>query len=272
MENIQIQSDLVEQLIELSKEAGKAILEVYNTNFDYQLKEDLSPLTRADTLSNNIICERLKALTPETPILSEENSDIPFNVRSQWNQYWLVDPLDGTKEFINKNGEFTVNIALIERSTPILGIIHIPVSNETYWGSVNNGSFFSKSNSKPIKINVSENPESPVRILISKSHQSNSLKKLLAIIDDYKVINKGSSLKFCLVASGKADVYLRLGPTSEWDTAAGEAIVKYAGGYILTADGKMMSYNQKDNLLNPDFIVSGNKSFISKLLPLIKKI
>ena len=128
MDHIQMKSDLIEQLIKISKEAGKAILEVYNTDFDYQLKEDLSPLTKADTLSHNIICEKLKRLTPDIPILSEESSDIPFNIRSSWKQYWLVDPLDGTKEFIKRNGEFTVNIALIENNTPTLGVSTLRLS------------------------------------------------------------------------------------------------------------------------------------------------
>ena len=157
MEDIQIKSELIEQLKEISKEAGKAILEVYNSNFDHQIKEDLSPLTKADTLSNNIICERLKVITPDIPILSEENSDIPFNIRSSWEQYWLVDPLDGTKEFIKKNGEFTVNIALIENNTPIFGIIHLPVTNETYWGSSTKGSFYIKGNNQETKLCVENN-------------------------------------------------------------------------------------------------------------------
>ena len=175
MDYIQIKKDLIKQLIEISEEAGKAILEVYNSDFDYETKEDLSPLTRADTLSNNIICERLKVLTPEIPILSEENSNIPFDVRTLWKQYWLVDPLDGTKEFIKHNGEFTVNIALIKNNRPIFGVIHVPVSNETYWGLEKKGSYLIDKNSNEIKINVSINPNSPLRIVTSRSHPSNEL-------------------------------------------------------------------------------------------------
>ena len=147
MEDIQIKSDLIEQLIKISKEAGKAILEVYNTNFDYQIKEDLSPLTKADTLSHNIICERLKILTPNIPILSEEDSDIPFSIRSLWKQYWLVDPLDGTKEFVKRNGEFTVNIALIYNGNPIMGVIYVPVKEELYFAMEGLGSYKIKINS-----------------------------------------------------------------------------------------------------------------------------
>ena len=142
MDDILHNTQLIDELIAISKEAGEAILKVYNSDFDYQIKEDLSPLTKADTLSNDIICERLKVITPDIPILSEENSDIPFNIRSVWKQYWLVDPLDGTKEFIKRNGEFAVNIALIENNIPIFGLINTPVSKEIYWGSQNHGSNF----------------------------------------------------------------------------------------------------------------------------------
>jgi len=269
MEDIQIKSDLIEQLIEISKEAGKAILEVYNTNFDYQIKEDLSPLTKADTLSNNIICEKLKVITPDIPILSEENSDIPFNIRSSWEQYWLVDPLDGTKEFIKKNGEFTVNIALIENNTPIFGIIHLPVTNETYWGSSTKGSFYIKGNNQETKLCVENNIRSQVRIVASRSHPSKMLDTLLEEIGEYKIITKGSSLKFCLIAKGQADIYPRLGPTSEWDIAAGHAIVKFAGGSLLTIDGESMQYNLTENNLNPYFVVASREDIALNAISLI---
>ena len=255
MDHIQIKSELIEQLIEISKEAGKAILEVYNTDFDYQIKEDLSPLTKADTLSNHIICERLKALTPDIPILSEENSNIPFNIRSLWKQYWLVDPLDGTKEFIKRNGEFTVNIALIKNNRPIFGVIHVPVSNETYWGLEKKGSYFIDKNSNEIKINVSINPDSPLRIVASRSHPSIELTSCLNKIKNYELITVGSSLKFCLIAKGDADCYPRFGATSEWDTAAGEAIARFAGGTIVNLKNKPLRYNSCDKFINPNFIV-----------------
>jgi len=270
MDDIQIKSELIEQLIEISKEAGKAILEVYKTNFDYQIKEDLSPLTEADTRSNNIICERLKVLTPNIPILSEENSDVPFNIRSQWNQYWLIDPLDGTKEFIKQNGEFTVNIALIKNNTPILGIINVPATGETYWGSEENGSYYSSNDISKKKISVSKNLGDPIRVVTSRSHKNANLENLLKNLDKYKLVRKGSSLKFCLIATGEADVYPRFGTTSEWDIAAGEAIVKFAGGYIVTVDNQAMKYNTKENLLNSYFIASSNRTSSENLLSLIK--
>ena len=269
MEDIQIKSELIEQLIEISKDAGKAILEVYNSNFSHQIKEDLSPLTKADTLSNNIICERLKEITPDIPILSEENSDIPFNIRSSWEQYWLVDPLDGTKEFIKKNGEFTVNIALIENNTPIFGIIHIPVTNETYWGSSTKGSFYIKGNNQKTKLCVEKKIRSQVRIVASRSHPSKMLDTLLEEIGEYKIITKGSSLKFCLIAKGQADIYPRLGPTSEWDIAAGHAIVKFAGGSLLTIDGESMQYNLTENNLNPYFVVASREDLALNAISLI---
>ena len=253
MKDIQIKSDLIEQLIEISKEAGKAILEVYNTDFDYQLKEDLSPLTKADTLSNNIICERLKALTPNIPILSEENSDIPFNIRSVWKQYWLVDPLDGTKEFIKKNDEFTVNIALIENNNPMIGLIHNPVLNTTYWGS-ELGTFLSKKNNNPQKIAVQKSQLVKSRIICSRSHKNEELEVYLRSIGKHQIIHAGSSLKFCSIASGESDIYPRFNPTSEWDTAAGQCIVESAGGTVETLDGERMQYNKKQSLINPGFI------------------
>ena len=264
MDHIQIKSELIEQLIEISKEAGKAILEVYNTNFDYQIKEDLSPLTKADTLSHNIICKRLKVLTPDIPILSEEDSDIPFNIRSQWKQYWLVDPLDGTKEFIKENGEFTVNIALIENNIPKLGVIYIPVSDEIFWGTNRYGSFYKNKNQDIERINVSKNIYNPIRIIASRSHPDPKLDSLLKEIKDYEVINRGSSLKFCLIAKGDADFYPRFGPTSEWDIAAGDAIVRFAGGYVLNTNGLTIKYNCNHSYINPNFIALSSKIIFNK--------
>ena len=266
MSDIQIKSVLIEQLIEISKEAGKAILEVYNTNFDYKIKEDSSPLTKADTLSNHIIFKRLKALTPDIPILSEESSNIPYHERSKWNQYWLIDPLDGTKEFIKRNGEFTVNIALIDNHKPIFGVIYAPVLNQTFWGSNNNGSFKMEGDKKPKRITVSSDNKEAIRIVSSRSHLSNELVSFQKNFKNTKTQSIGSSLKFCLVASGKADIYPRLGPTSEWDTAAGHAIARFAGGVVMTMKKEELSYNQKESLLNPHFFVSSNIELIEEFI------
>ncbi len=264
-----VSEQLIISTVEITKEAGEAITEIYNSDFAYQLKKDLSPITAADKLSHNIITERLKTLTPEIPILSEENFDIPYKIRSQWTQYWLVDPLDGTKEFIKKNGEFTVNIALIENNNPIFGVIHLPVTNETYWGSKVNGSFYSTENNDVERIRVSENHQNPMRIVASRSHPSEMLNSLLEKLVDYEIIEVGSSIKFCHIASGQADCYPRFGPTSEWDTAAGEAIVRFAGGQIVTTNGNSIKYNLKGNYLNPNFIVSNDKINADRILSLI---
>ena len=257
MEDIQIKSELIEQLIEISKDAGKAILEVYNSDFGHQIKEDLSPLTKADTLSNNIICERLKVITPDIPILSEENSDIPFSVRSQWSQYWLVDPLDGTKEFINRNDEFTVNIALISDNAPIFGLVYAPAINETFWGCNNMGSYHINSENISRKIKPQYKNNDSLRIVASRSHPSEKLTYFLENLnEEYELIEAGSSLKFCLVAKGDVDIYPRFGLTSEWDTGAGQAVVYNAGGRVLKHEQDELIYNSKESLLNPCFMVA----------------
>jgi len=266
MEDLQLKKNLIEQIIEISKEAGKAVLEVYNTDFDFQMKEDLSPLTKADTLSNQIICSSLKTLTPDIPILSEEDSDISFEKRSNWEKYWLIDPLDGTKEFIKKNGEFTVNIALIENNIPRLGIIHLPVTSETYWGSKNNGSYYVNANNKSKQISVSKKPENIITVMASRSHPNEKLDSLLEKIKHYKIVNRGSSLKFCQIAAGQADVYPRFGPTSEWDIAAGHAILLGASGNIYDLNGNEIRYNIRSNYLNPFFIATSSKELYFKLI------
>jgi len=258
---------LIEKVLKLSKDAGELILDIYKDyNSNFELKEDKSPLTAADIASHNLIVEGLKNLTPSLPIISEEDSSIHFKVRSSWNQYWLIDPLDGTKEFLNKNDEFTVNIALINKNEPIFGVIYIPVSGKTYWGAIEQGSFLIKRSGTQKSISVAKNTDKKLRIVTSRSHASKELGNFLEKIKDYKILRKGSSLKFCLIAEGLADIYPRLGPTSEWDVAAGEAIVKYAGGYIYDKDSKPMTYNQKDSYINPNFIVSNDSDLAKKLL------
>jgi len=269
MGHIQIKTELIEQLIDISIEAGDAILEFYNSEIDVQVKFDSSPLTKADLESNSIIVKRLKTLMPNIPILSEEEADISFDVRSKWNEYWLVDPLDGTKEFINKNGEFTVNIALIRDHKPIFGLIHLPVKKHTYWGCEDKGSFFLDQANNTRKINVSKNTNDPIRIAASRSHPSEELTNLLDKIKNYKLLEVGSSLKFCLIASGEADIYPRFGPTSEWDTAAGEAIARFAGGSMVDFENNNIIYNKGENLINPYFLVTTHQKLANKLLRLI---
>ena len=261
-------SEILDNLIEISRLAGDEILDVYNGTIDVTLKDDLSPLTDADRRSNAVITSKLSTLYPEIPILSEEGKKINFSDRKKWNLFWLIDPLDGTKEFIKRNGEFTVNIALIKNNTPILGIIHIPITHETYWGSINKGSFYLNENDDVLSISVSNNHQNPIRIVASRSHPSEMLNDLLDKIIDYEIIKIGSSIKFCHIASGQADCYPRFGPTSEWDTAAGEAIVRYAGGNMVTLNGNLMNYNAKEDYLNPNFIVSSDKIISERILSL----
>lgn len=245
----------------LAREASKAILEVYQTNFDVKRKEDCSPVTLADMNSHRIITGALSSRYPEIPVLSEEGKGVAFEVRRTWSQFWLVDPLDGTKEFVKRNGEFTINIALIEGQTPVLGLIHIPVQERTVLGDVRKGCWeVVEGGRRPLK--VSAPPlNGPVRIVRSRSHPAPGLDQLLSLIPSHEIVNRGSALKFCAVAGGDADFYPRFGPTWEWDTAAGQAIVTAAGGVMVDLDGKPFLYN-KENLLNGPFIVSSSLEWL----------
>ena len=248
---------LIEPVVDLAIKAGDAILEVYATDFDVQHKDDRSPLTQADMASHHVIDHGLKAMTPDIPVLSEESGLPEFAERSQWEKYWLVDPLDGTREFVKRNGEFTVNIALIENNRAIFGVVHVPVKNKTYFGCAGYGAELRDADSGPVKITVAEETAQPARVVGSRSHRGTSLDGFLDRLGEYEMHAIGSSLKFCLVAEGAADIYPRLGPTSEWDTAAAQAVVEQAGGSVLTLDGKPLSYNSKSEILNPYFLVIG---------------
>ena len=247
----------IEPVVELAIEAGAAILEVYASDFDVRHKADQSPLTQADMASHNVIDQGLKALTADIPILSEESGLPDFSERSKWQTYWLVDPLDGTKEFVNRNGEFTVNIALIEKHRPVFGVVHVPVKKMTYLGCTGYGAERREKGSEPVRISAAEQTAEPARVVGSRSHRGSSLDGFLDNLGEFELQTMGSSLKFCLVAEGAADIYPRLGPTSEWDTAAAQAVVEQAGGSVLTLDGKPLSYNSKSEILNPHFLVIG---------------
>ncbi len=248
---------LVEPVVAMAVEAGDAILEVYATDFDVQNKEDESPLTQADLASHKRIVAGLEALTPDVPIISEESGLPDYETRRRWERYWLIDPLDGTKEFVNRNGEFTVNIALIDNHRPLLGVVHVPVKNKTYVGCAGAGSNVREAGGEPREIRVAPTSGEPVRVVGSRSHRGASLDALLDNLGDYDMVPMGSSLKFCVIAEGAADIYPRLGPTSEWDTAAAQAVVEQAGGVVLELDGSPLSYNAKDDILNPHFLVAG---------------
>jgi 3'(2'), 5'-bisphosphate nucleotidase len=259
-------------LYSIALEAGKEILAVYALEFDVELKNDDSPLTLADKRAHHSIVNGLNAIDLDIPVLSEEGREIPYRERRDWGQFWLVDPLDGTKEFIKKNGEFTVNIALIEGQYPSVGIIYAPVLDVLYFGSVGGGAYKLVNASKAKIANEEELmqksvrlPENDdrkgIRVVASRSHLSKEteafINDLEAIHGEADVVSSGSSLKFCLVAEGKADYYPRYAPTMEWDTGAGQAIVEAAGGKVIRYEDKeRFSYN-KENLLNSWFLVEG---------------
>lgn len=252
---------LIESVSQISARAGEAILEVYATDFGVDAKDDASPLTQADMAAHRSIVRDLRELTPDVPILSEEAGLPAFEERAKWARYWLVDPLDGTKEFVKRNGEFTVNIALIEDHRPILGVVHIPVTGKTYVGGDGYGAEVVAREGTRMPIKVSIESASPVRVVGSRSHRGASLDAFLEQLADFEMVPMGSSLKLCLVAEGAADVYPRLGPTSEWDTAAAQAVVEQAGGAVLKLDGTPLKYNEKSDILNPHFVVVGPQDY-----------
>ena len=247
----------------LAISAGHIIMKHYKKDIKVIMKEDQSPLTNADLDSNNIICSGLTKIDSTIPIVSEE-SFVDWQKRKEWNKYWLIDPLDGTKEFINKNGEFTVNIALIENNKPVLGVIFVPVLSTLYFASQNYGSFklfcsshlSSLNQSNKIQVNVKKISDH-LLVIGSRSHSNEGFNKWVQEnITDYEFIKTGSSLKFCRIAEGSADLYPRFGPTSEWDIAAGHIILMEAGGSIISDDNNEIIYNAKENILNPYFIAS----------------
>ncbi len=248
---------LIEPIVALAIDAGREILKVYSTDFEVQSKEDESPLTQADLASHYCIMAGLESLTPGMPIISEESGLPDYEERRQWDRYWLIDPLDGTKEFVNRNDEFTVNIALIDNHKPVFGVVHVPVLNKTYVGCEGHGAERRDGDGNVESIRVSASSSDPVRVVGSRSHRGASLDAYLENLGDCDMIPMGSSLKFCVVAEGGADLYPRLGLTSEWDTAAAQAVVEQAGGSVVTVDGKPMKYNAKEDILNPWFFVIG---------------
>jgi 3'(2'), 5'-bisphosphate nucleotidase len=249
---------LRERSTQIARAAGREILEVYAAEtLASSAKDDDSPLTAADLRSHRLITQQLAELTPGIPVLSEEAAQAPFAERREWPRYWLVDPLDGTREFLARNGEFTVNIALIERHTPVLGVVHVPVTGITYSGVPGAGAWRHKAAEAAVAIHVAAHAAQPVRIVGSRSHRGDSLDAFLSRVGPHALVAIGSSLKFCLVAEGAADVYPRLGPTSEWDTAAAHAVLLAAGGAVRTLDGAPLEYNTRETLLNPFFLASG---------------
>jgi 3'(2'), 5'-bisphosphate nucleotidase len=245
----------------LAERAAVAILEVYGSDFAVEHKDDRSPLTAADLASHRVIVEGLQALAPHLPVLSEESADIAWAERARWTHYWLVDPLDGTREFVKRNGEFTVNIALIDNHQSVLGAVLAPVTGDLYVAARGAGAWLQQKADGPWQPIRARTLEQPATAAGSRSHGGPEHALLSQLVGgDYERLPMGSSLKFCLIARGAADVYLRLGLTSEWDTAAAQCVLEEAGGAVLDLAGAPFRYNRGESLLNPEFLAVGDGS------------
>ena len=254
--------DLLKAVLDIAQQASRAIMEIYAGDFAVENKQDDSPLTLADREAHRIITSGLQALTPGIPVLSEESKaqDHEFATRRHWQTLWLVDPLDGTREFIKRNGEFTVNIALIHNHRPTLGVVTLPAADMAYSGAA--GLSAHRTDKQSSVVIHTQRPARPVPIVVgSRSHRGDSLDALLSKLGEHELCAVGSALKFCRVAEGAADFYPRLGPTSEWDTAAGQAVLEAAGGQVLDLQGMPLGYNRRDTLLNPNFMAVGDPAF-----------
>jgi 3'(2'), 5'-bisphosphate nucleotidase len=248
----------LDQVIVIAKAAGVAIMQVYSTDFNVLKKDDQSPLTQADLAAHQLIVTALRKLTPHIPILSEESETIDYETRKAWQQYWLIDPLDGTREFVKRNGEFTVNIALIDKGQSVLGVVYAPVKDLLYFASLGYGAYKQVNSLDKIQIHTRLLNLKQVVVAGSRSHADERMQNFMLNLERCigvkpELINMGSSLKICLVAEGLADVYPRLGPTSEWDTAAAHCVLKEAGGDVVDQMGNAILYNSKNSLLNPFF-------------------
>ncbi|MEM9489840.1 MAG: 3'(2'),5'-bisphosphate nucleotidase CysQ [Myxococcota bacterium] len=257
-------------VLDIARRAGDVIMDIYSADdFDIQTKGDDSPLTRADLAANQLICDRLRALTPDIPILSEESAQVPYPDRRPWQRLWLVDPLDGTKEFIKRNGEFTVNIALIDGGQPVLGVVHAPALAVSYSAAPPDGAIrHDSAGERPLR--VAAPVGDALRVVVSRSHAGASTERLLDRLGDRHTVTcvpRGSSLKICMVADGEADFYPRLGPTMEWDTGAAQAVIEAAGGVVLALPERTPLRYNKEDLRNPHFAVapSAEASFIGAI-------
>ncbi len=244
----------IEDIKKIALDAGNVIMEIYKRDFKVEYKEDNSPLTEADIKANEIICDALEKLYPQIPMLSEENKEVAYKDRKDWEYFWCIDPIDGTKEFIKRTGEFTVNIALIHKEIPVLGVVYAPVIDDMYCAKKGDGAF---KNNEQLPLHKNTNQKEKMVVVASVSHLSDETQIFIDELDTKKIeqTSKGSSLKLCMVAEGVADIYPRLAPTMEWDTAAADAIVREAGKMTFQYEtNKPVLYN-KENLLNPWFVV-----------------
>ncbi len=252
----------IQQLLDVIREAGRRVLSIYNSedeDWDVSAKADNSPLTKADQTANDYICNRLKEQYPEIPIISEENKALDYQDRKQYDVFWLIDPLDGTKEFIKRNGEFTINLALVKGNEPVAGIVYAPALGRLYYGAKEEGAFFWDENNETHKLEASRFSlsEKGLRLVCSRSHMNEETENFVSQFEEPELVSMGSSLKFMLIAEGKADIYPRIGPTMEWDTGASQVIVEEAGGKVLQYENQLsLTYNKAD-LHNPWFVVYG---------------
>ncbi|WP_166264392.1 3'(2'),5'-bisphosphate nucleotidase CysQ [Marinobacter caseinilyticus] len=246
---------LLAEVIKVADEASEKVLYVYQSDFKVHYKDDHSPITEADMASHHIIVDGLQQLTPDIPILSEESVNAPWSERRHWQRFWLIDPIDGTKEFTSRTDEFTVNIALIEHGEPVLGVVTAPALGEAYWGAVGEGAWKrdKAGHVRALRVVV---PSAEQRVLASKNHMNEETQSFIEALGPHRLVQAGSSLKFCRIAEGEADIYPRLGPTCEWDTGAAHAVLSAAGGKVQTLDGSPLRYGKED-VLNPHFVASG---------------
>lgn len=254
---MKIPHEYLDQVCSIARSAGHEIMEIYNNHdFGIEYKEDKSPVTIADLKSDTLITEQLNLLSPDIPVLSEETAfEHPYSERKQWQRYWLVDPLDGTKGFINKNDFFTVNIALIDNNTAVLGVVYAPATGQLFYATEGHGAFRRNRDAEPQKMSVCKQLRAKPIVAVSRAHINTPTQNLLDKIGEHELVRADSSLKCCLVADGSADLYLRVGPTCEWDTAAGQCIVEEAGGKLSDYEGNPLRYNTQDSLINPPFAV-----------------
>lgn len=255
-------NSLLNDIVSLAKQAGDQVLNIYQSDFTVEYKTDKSPITDADLASQECICQGLRYLTPDLPIISEESVPISFQKRRSWEKYWLIDPLDGTKEFLEKNGEFTINIALIEQHKPCLGVIFVPSMNICYFAKQGLGAYKQAGETQPeLMLGRAWKEEQPVTVVISRRHGMEELKKFLVQFSSLNLLYCGSALKFCWLAEGLADMYPRFSPTFEWDTAAGQCILNEAGGQVIDKTGKELQYNRSFSLQTSDFLAVADKQY-----------
>ena len=247
-------------VVAIARAAAAAILEVYESDFDVVRKDDASPLTAADLASHRCIVDGLRALTPDVPVLSEESTGIGAAERLGWHRLWIVDPLDGTREFVKRNGEFTVNIALVEAGVATFGVVLAPVTGVLWHGGAAWGAFRQARDGAETPTRVRAPAVAPLRVAASRSHRDARTGTFIERMGEVEPVGLGSSLKFCAVADGGIDVYPRFGPTSEWDTAAAQAVLEGAGGAVLDLQGRPFRYNRRETILNGGFVALGDVS------------